>query len=245
MQPNRLMKTTMKLLLLSLGMAFAVPSAHALQVMDGVEGKTLFVKVSLRDLNRISIEGGKVRLIKAADDSKLTGSADAATGQALIQPLVKDPFGVFVFSQSGKTYTLVLQPQDIPGETIVIKEAAAPVAAASKPGEIERAASFQQAIKKMIQSLAGESAVDGLEVKKTWEEIRLWKGSRFALEKVLTGNTLVGEQYRLFNISDASMRVAEQEFYKKGVLAVSVRDLTVEPGRSTQVFVVKRNEGVR
>ena len=59
------------------------------------------------DLNRISIEGGKIRLIKAADDSKLTGSADAATGQALIQPLVKDPFGVFVFSQSGKTYTLV------------------------------------------------------------------------------------------------------------------------------------------
>lgn len=245
MQPNRLMETAMKPLLLSLGMAFAVPSAHALQVMDGVEGKTLFVKVSLRDLNRISIEGGNVRLIKAADDSKLTGSADAATGQALIQPLVKDPFGVFVFSQSGKTYTLVLQPQDIPGETIVIKEAVAPVAAASKPGEIERAASFQQAIKKMIQALAGESAVDGLEVKKTWEEIRLWKGSRFALEKVLTGNTLVGEQYRLFNISDAPMRVAEQEFYKKGVLAVSVRDLTVEPGRSTQVFVVKWNEGVR
>ncbi|WP_296645692.1 type-F conjugative transfer system secretin TraK, partial [Thiobacillus sp. 63-78] len=74
---------------------------------------------------------------------------------------------------------------------------------------------------------------------------RLWKGSRFALEHVLTGHSLVGEQYRLFNISDAPVRVAEQEFYKKGVLAVSVRDLTVEPGRSTQVFVVKRNEGVR
>jgi conjugal transfer pilus assembly protein TraK len=175
----------------------------------------------------------------------LTGSADAATGQALIRPLVKDPFGVFVFSQSGKTYTLVLQPQDIPGETIVIKEATVPVSAASRPGDIEKAASYQQAISKMIHALAGETALDGIEIKKTWDEIRLWKGARFALERVLTGHTLVGEQYRLFNLSDAPMRLAEQEFYKKGVLAVSVRDLTVEPGRSTQVFVVRRNEGIR
>jgi len=99
--------------------------------VEGVEGKTLFVKVSLRDLNRISIEGGRVRLVKSADDGLLTGSADATTGQALIQPLAKDPFGVFVFSQSGKTYTLVLQPLDIPGETIVIKETAVPASVAA------------------------------------------------------------------------------------------------------------------
>ena len=97
-------------------------NANALQVMDGVEGKTLFVKVSTRDLNRISIEGGKVRLVKAADDSMIMGSADSETGQALIKPLVKGTFGIFVFSQSGKTYSLVLEPQDIPGESIIIRE---------------------------------------------------------------------------------------------------------------------------
>ena len=111
----------------------------------------------------------RIRLVKSADDGMLTGSADAATGQALIQPLAKDPFGVFVFSQSGKTYTLVLQPQDIPGETIVIKETAVRASVAAKPGEIERASSYQQAIKKMIQALAGEGLPEGLVVKKTWE----------------------------------------------------------------------------
>ena len=243
MQPKR----SMKFLIPSLGAALilAAPPTWALQVVDGVEGKTLFVKVSLRDLNRISIEGVKVRLVKAADDSKLTGSADMDTGQALVQPLVKDPFGVFVFSQSGKTYSLVLQPQDIPGESIVIRESLLSVGAAFKAGSIEKSASFQQSVKKMIQALAGESTLDGVEIKKTWDEIRLWKGTRFALERVLTGQTLIGEQYRLFNTSDATMRVAEQEFYKKGVVAVAVVDLNVEPGRSTQVFVVKRNEGVR
>jgi len=56
---------------------------------------------------------------------------------------------------------------------------------------------------------------------------------------------MIGERYRLFNVSDKPMRVAEQEFYKKGVLAVAVRDLNLDPGRSTVVFVVKRNAGVR
>ena len=85
MLPDRLKKS----LLLSLFCLFTAPSSHAMQVVEGVEGKTLFVKVSLRDLNRISIEGGRVRLVKSADDGMLTGSADATTGQALIQPLAK------------------------------------------------------------------------------------------------------------------------------------------------------------
>lgn len=244
MQPNRLKKSR-RLESILAGIALLVTGqAHALQVVDGVEGKTLFVKVSTRDLNRIAIEGGKVRRIKAADDAMLTGSADPDTGQALIQPLTQDPFGIFVFSQTGKTYTLVLQPQDIPGESIVIREQRIEASPASVPGAIEKSSSYQQAIKSMLQALTGETTPGGVEARKTWEEIRLWKGSRFALEQTLTSNSLVGERYRLFNVSDAPMRIAEQEFYKKGVIAVAVRDLDLEPGRSTLVFIIKRNAEV-
>lgn len=244
MQPNRLKKPRRLEAAVACATLLLAAPAHALQVVEGVEGKTLFVKVSTRDLNRIAIEGGKVRRIKAADDAMLTGSADQETGQALIQPLTRDPFGVFVFSQTGKTYTLVLQPQDIPGESIVIREQRIEASPASVPGAIEKTSSYQQAIKTMLQALAGETTPSGVENRKTWEEIRLWKGSRFALEQTLTSNSLVGERYRLFNISEAPMRVAEQEFYKKGVIAVAVRDLNLEPGRSTLVFIIKRNAEV-
>jgi conjugal transfer pilus assembly protein TraK len=219
--------------------------AMALQVVEGVEGNTLFVNVSARDLNRIAIEGGRIRRVKAADDALLAGSSDDVTGQALIQPLVKDPFSIFVFSQSGKTYTLVLQPKDIPGESIIIREQRAESAPSSVPGEIERATSYQQAIKRMLQALAGERTLDGAETKKTWEEIRLWKGSRFALEQTIVTHSMIGERYRLINVSDQPMRIAEQEFYKKGVLAVAVQDLNLDPGRGTTVYVIKRNAGVR
>lgn len=222
------------------------PMAHALQVVDGVEGKTIFVKTSTRDLNRIAIEGGRVRMVRAADDAYLTGSADETTGQAMVMPLIDQPFGVFVFSESGKTYSLVLQPSDMPGESIVIREPRVEASPAAKPGRIENAPDHHMTVKRMIQTMAGvEPDLDGIEVKTGWDEIRLWQGTRFALEKTFTSYSLRGEQFRLFNLSPAQIRIAEQEFFKKGVLAVAVEDLALDPGRSTRVYVVKRSEGVR
>lgn len=219
-------------------------NAHALQVMDGVEGKTLFVKVSTRDLNRISIEGGKVRLVKAADDSMIMGSADSETGQALIKPLVKDTFGIFVFSQSGKTYSLVLEPQDIPGESIIIRE---PLInkAVKADNNVDKATSFESQIKFMMQALASELVPIGIEEIKTWKEVRLWRGSSFALERSLRTQFWIGEQYKLINNSNESMVLTEQEFYVKGVMAVALTKQSLEPGESSLVYLVKRNEGVR
>lgn len=232
-------------LLCGLALGLVAP-APAVQVLDGVEGKSLFVKVSKRDLNRISIEGGRVRLVRASDDTHLTGTADEETGQALVMPLVEQPFGVFVFSGSGKTYSLVLQPEDIPGESIVIRESSASALPTVTPSSVEKAPDYQASIKSMLRMLtSGEKLYEGVEVKRGWEETRLWQGTRFALEVTLTSQSLVGRQFRLFNLSKAQIRVAEQEFYKKGVLAVAAEDQTLEPGRSTRVYVITRNEGVR
>lgn len=219
-------------------------NANALQVMDGVEGKTLFVKVSTRDLNRISIEGGKVRLVKAADDSMIMGSADSDTGQALIKPLVKDTFGIFVFSQSGKTYSLVLEPQDIPGESIIIREPLINKGIKSD-NNIDKATSFESQIKFMMQAMASELVPVGIEEIRTWKEIRLWRGSNFALERTLRTQFWQGEQYKLINNSNETMVLTEQEFYVQGVMAVAVTKLSLEPGESSLVYLVKRNEGVK
>lgn len=236
MQINRL------ILSLSLGLLMSA-EANALQLIEGVEGKPFFVKVSTRDLNLISIEGGKVRLIKAADDSMITGSADSVTGQAMIKPLVKDSFGILVLSQSGKTYSLILQPQDIPSESIVIRENLPE--AVPKNTVVDRPANYEMQIKTMIQAMAARTVPSGLQEKKTWHEVKLWHGATFALERTVYSQFYVGEQYKLINNSDKSIVIAEQEFFVDGVLAVSVTDLTVEPGKSTTVYLVKRNEGVR
>lgn len=237
--------TKIRLATALLSSLFLLPAAHALQTEDAVEGKNIFVKMSLRDFNRIAIQNGRIRLVKGADRDLVLGDKDVTTGQALIKPLVKDPFSLFVFSESGMTYTIVVQPMDIPAESIILREQLPkklqPAASTSKPG---KSASYVKSIKSLLQVMNGEDVPDDIEIKRTWEEIGLWQGTRFALEKVYTGQFLIGESYRLFNLGQSPIRIAEQDFYKKGVLAVAVKALELEPGKSTQVFVIKRNEGV-
>lgn len=224
----------------------SIPVAHALQTADAVEGKNIFVKMSTRDFNRIAIEGGRVRLVKGADRDLVLGDKDEVTGQALIKPLVKDPFSLFVFSESGMTYTVVVQPMDIPGESVILREQLPKKPAVAVPAsKSDKSNSYVKAIKSLLHVMNSENVPGDIEVKQTWEETGLWQGTRFALEKIYTDPSLIGETYRLFNLGQTTIRIAEQEFYKRGVIAVAVKSLELEPGKSTQVFVIKRNEGVR
>lgn len=235
-----------RLALLLLSNLALIPASHALQTANAVEGKSIFVKMSTRDFNRIAIEGGRVRLVKGADRDMVLGDKDEVTGQALIKPLVKDPFSLFVFSETGMTYTIVVQPMDIPSESIILREQLPKKPVAPSPaGKIETPAGYIKAIKSLLHVMNSDNVPGDIEVRTTWKEIKLWQNTRFALEKVYSGQLLVGESYRLFNLGQSNIRIAEQEFYKKGVIAVAVKALELEPGKSTQVFVIKRNEGVR
>jgi conjugal transfer pilus assembly protein TraK len=213
-------------------------SALALQQFDVKDNQTIIVKMSTRDLNRIEIQGGRIRLIKGADSSLVVSDKDDATGQALIKPLVNHPFSLIVFSED-EAFTLLVQPDDIPAETIVLKESAANVSA--KAGLIEKAGNYEKSIKLMLRTMVGGEVNDGITVRKTWEEIPLWQSTRFALEKVYTGDTLTGETYVLFNLSSKPIRIAEQEFYKKGVIAIAEKSLEIAPGASTRIYIIERN----
>jgi hypothetical protein len=69
-------------------------------------------------------------------------------------------------------------------------------------------------------------------------------GHRSALERsplcsgAHAGRRLVGEKYQLTNVSKQRMVIDERELYRRGVLAVMVETLELEPGESTQVMVV-------
>jgi conjugal transfer pilus assembly protein TraK len=49
---------------------------------------------------------------------------------------------------------------------------------------------------------------------------------------------LLGEKYQLTNVSSSRMVIDERELYRRGVLAVMVDSLELEPGEATNVMVV-------
>jgi len=225
-------------LLLSSALAFASPS-FALQIVDAFEGKTLYAKIAAHNVSRLSIDGGKIRELKV-DPTELTVEPDPANGQAFIRPKMADaPITVFVISESGRTYTLILQPSEVPSETVILRDVNRQ---ASEVPKIERMGSYEKVVRSFIVAMASGAQPEGLDFEPMQREFNLWENSRLIQTAQYAGRNFIGEKYTLYNTGKSVMRVAEQEFYRKGVIAVAIDVLTLEPGMSTQIYIV-RNSG--
>lgn len=232
--PSRLFRS----LLLSSALLISAPS-FALQIVDAFEGKTLFAKISANEPSRLSIDGGKIRRLKV-DPNELTVEGDPENGQAFIYPKAADkPVTVFVISDNGRTYTLVLQPVDAPTETVILRDVNRHVVDGPK---IEKAGSYEKVIRSFIVGMASGHQPDGLDFEPMQREFTLWENSRLIQTAQYSGRNFIGEKYTLYNTGKSVLRVAEQEFYRKGVIAVAVDVLTLDPGMSTQIYIV-RNAG--
>ena len=223
-------------LLLSGGLAMATDAA-ALQVIDAVEGQTVLAKISARELTRIAVDRARVRAVTGLEGQLLV-EKDDHTGAIFVRPVdPARPVNLFISTDAGRTYALVLQPVDMPADTIVLRDRS------TRPAEhasaLERSGSHEKLIKSMILALANGDLATELELREAGREIALWREARFFHERSYVGRTVIGDRYRLTNISAAPMRLAEAELYKPGVLAVAIERLTLAPGETTNVFIVR------
>ena len=135
------------------------------------------------------------------------------------------------------TVGLLLQPVDVIGETITLRVQGSPKTAS---GVVPKSGSQTRAIKALLLALAtpGGDSVLGAPQPRV-REIPLWKEARFVQRSQLDVSGLVGETYDLTNISGETMVIDERELYKKGVVAISVRSLALQPGASTPVWIIR------
>jgi conjugal transfer pilus assembly protein TraK len=226
-------------LVLSLSLAAQEP-ARALQIVEAMEGQTALAKISARELTRITIERARVRAVTGIEGQLLL-EKDDHTGSVYVRPTdTTRPVNVFLTADSGRTYALVLQPVDMPADTIVLRDRTQ--RAAVEGSALERSGTHEKLVKGMVVALAGGEVVPDLELREIGREIALWREARFFLERSYLGRRVVGDRYRLTNISTAPMRVAEPELFKPGVLGVAVEQLELGPGESTAVYIVRERE---
>jgi len=129
-----------------------------------------------------------------------------------------------------------LEPLDIPAENIFIKDRSIKHV---EPSTIERTGSYSKVVKNMVLAMALESAPNGIEVVEKKNPVRLWREVRFVLTKQYICKGIVGETYLIQNISKKPLVLAEQEIFKRVVLAVSVENMNLVVGETTNVFVVR------
>ena len=211
-------------------------NSYAFQPLEGVEGEVLTGKISIKEVTRISVSGGKIQKW-FFNEGELILEKDVENGQLFVRPTKSiKPVNIFIVDNLGRTYTLLLEPTDIPAESIVIKDR---LAKHSAPSRIERTGSFSKVIKNMILAMATDSTPSGIEVREMHKDIMLWRESKFTLNRLHIGKSIVGERYLLKNVSQKTMVVAEQELFKRGILAVSIENMNLAAGESTNVFIVR------
>jgi len=234
----------MKIRTLCAGILLIPCAAFALQVIEPVEGVNTFVKISAKETTRLAVENGKITSL-IMSDGDLYVEKDAERGQLFIRPLVLNkPINVRALLASGATYNLVMQAVDIPQEDVIIHDALIAEKgknnAAAKNG-LPPSTPLEKSVRNLLNAMAQETPPSSAEVRQVNQELALWEGTKFTMTATYADRNMVGEKYRLTNTSKSQIRVVEQELYRKGVIAVAIENMQLDPRQTTNVYVVRSN----
>jgi len=210
------------------------------------EGATIFERVSRHEMTRLQVVGGRIRHINfKPEELEITQNHEG--GQAILTPLVDKEISLFVTTNSGVTFTLILRPEPgLPARTVAVTEQASEHTQSpaqrgagfeQKPTPLSMM-TFEQAITTLIYVAANNQQLQGVSEQTINTRVPLWQGTEFVHLRNLKAAGMVLSEFRLTNTSKQPMRLIEQELYKPGVLAVAVEQHALEPGESTPVLVV-------
>lgn len=216
-----------------------VQAAQEFRVKDG---DTITVKISSRELTRITV-GGEGRIDKVwGSVGVLEIQPDKEGGEIFVRPSPTAPTALsfFVRDDLGATYTIVAQQHDIPSETIILKPAA-PRKSVGRGSEY-RSTPFVERVKKLMKGMALGEAIDGYSFEDTEKKVPLWAETNIVLHRVYTGYDLLGEIYSIENTSDKEMVFHEREFLDFGdhVQAAALERMKLAKGETTFLYVVRK-----
>jgi conjugal transfer pilus assembly protein TraK len=226
----------------------AISQVNAMQLIENSDKQHVQVNISAKESNRLAIDGRKITSIVPAQPGIIAGKKDESQGVLYFALTADQPavgtVTLFVTDDQGVTYKLILVPRAIAGEEIIVKPPADKALVTRKTNVGDgRAASYQRRIKDLILVMADEQLqggpADRVDINK---EVSLWQEGRLVIAAKYMETDLVGEKYRLTNISRADMLLAEQELFRHGVRAVSIKNQTLTPGDSTDIFIVRERK---
>ncbi|MCE2692294.1 MAG: type-F conjugative transfer system secretin TraK [Rubrivivax sp.] len=150
--------------------------AAALQIVDARDGDTALAKVSRQEVTRIAFERGRIRRI-TGNTGEFVLEKDDEQGQLFVRPIdpaSTKPINLFL-STDKSTVALLLQPVDMPSDSIVIRQARA---ASDAPPRLESASRHVRMVKNLLLALAQDALPEDMEVREVARELLLWPDTR-------------------------------------------------------------------
>ncbi len=231
----------MKNLLILITTLLLPGSAFALQVVDVVDGKTIPIVVSLKELNRLTMaDGSRIEHIWGPQD-RMTLEADTDSGQLFVRVIGATPFSLFVKGDNGETYTLLAAPKDVPSETVFLRSPYRN----SERSSGERALPYIKRVERLAKAMGRRALPDDYTPIQSSRVMPLWDEVHFKREIVYRGDSLSGEVYWLTNLTQKEIRLDEREFRAiqgNPIAAVAIDKHLLKPHESTEVFIIRKME---
>ena len=212
---------------------------YAMQVKAVNDNQTVFVKISAKEPSRIFVAGDRISKTRGIDgiyDLK----KDETQGEIFIQPLPPyqhKSFDIFVTTEQGHHYTLLLNPVDSPAETIEIKPLSPSIAVASR---WEKNAPYSDVLTHLMSDMAKSETPEGYAVIQLGKvkPKKLNDGLTMQLLTLYRGNRLQGEIWQLKNTGKKTLYLHPRQFYATGNRAVSLNDESLDAGDETILYRV-------
>ena len=237
---------------LALACALWSGNAAALVTLDLEDGASATVRISKKDPTRITVAGAPIQEIIGSSvqaDGNPGGSLrvtqDAGQGDAYVMPADVSravATSVFVVTAYG-TYTLLLVPEDIPADTVQIRDRRAATERAAATGQNDRPYNREQSLYRLLRAVASDAPSPELRIEELHKPVALWQEVDFIHERRYTGHPRwTVDVYTLTNISGATLVLDEREFVTGDVVAVALEQADLAPGQSALVRVVRPGE---
>jgi len=213
-------------------------NAYALQVVSPTAGETTSINISIKDLNVIKTPFKSVKAFSSSPDIEVNIEGSNVlikfTGSEI---KTKD---LVITDDKGNVYPLILVPSNIPLEVIKLD-----IKETGEDDEIQSIGSklststYINTIKSLVKSMYLEKMPMGYSVENLNKDITEWNEVKKVLKKRYRGPHFIGEVYELTALTD-NVVLSENEFYTKGIIAVSIDLHNLKKDESTKLYIVRK-----
>lgn len=213
----------------------------ALYIKPIADNQMAALVISNHELTRIFVANDRILAVRGVDGAYLLNK-DEIQGEIFIKPTPLNQgkaISLFITTEQGHSYTLLLAPADIPARAIELK----PIGGSKLAERWEKSSSYQELIIGLITAMVNGKAPDGyaLSVPKKPAPIK-FKLISVTLNTVYSGKYLRGEILVIENKSAVNIALTESQFYQVGTRAIAILEQNLQPKATTLLYRVMSDE---
>ena len=226
-------------------MAALIPTgASALQIRQATDNARITATVSASEISRISVVRDRIRMVNG--DPAVDITHDSQTGDVYLKPStapLSKPLNLFISTEKGFSYQLLLTPMAVPSEQILIRNDDV-VDRSGQARAWESRTPFHATVVEVLKAtIRGNTLPAGYRKKTFREKPRTREHLSVRRLYAVSGAALQGVAIEVRNVGETATAVSERDLYSPGQAAVYLPRGDLEAGGGLTAYVVRRRDG--